>query len=134
MTDEENRSSGAIRISGSSGIRIIDGTISGHDRGIVIENSDVTVDSATVLRNLVGMVVRGDSDVTVRDSYFDNIVQDIVYDESADVETINTIAKEIVSLTNDSLLPADADLNREARDVLKAETEEETRSPVRRSR
>lgn len=123
--------------SGGTGIQIDDDdadvTISGGMRGfetaIVHEAGHLSMEDAMISGNFIGYIAHEAARGEIKDTAtFENIFADIIYHPNTDVTILQDIAKNIVRATNESLVPADVELNREARRVLRADDEEETRN------
>lgn len=119
---------GFLRTRGGSQVEIREATVTGFERAFQVgPESELTIDGSSIIDNYIGIQAAANSRVNISESYLNNIVADIVHHEDAEVSQLRSIAKEVVRITDSSLSQPDADLNREAREVLKAEDEEEVR-------
>lgn len=130
-----------ILIEGESSDVTITGQISGFDKAIVHEAGDVSIENAMITGNLIGYIARKQAQGQISNSVFDNIVADIIYHPETDIEKIDAYARRVLELSGGNLRPVEVgrhlhpieiELNREARKVVSASTEEAKRDHFRK--
>lgn len=129
-------SEAGVRVSGDSRGVELSGEIYGYEKGVVHESGELTIKDALITGNLIGYIARKEAEGQIENTTFDNFIADIIYHPDTDVEKIEGHAKTVLELTGGNVTPIEADLhlqaveielNREARKVVTASSDDEKR-------